>query len=294
MSGLIEHFLYGTPSRIKALRADLPAGIDVAQVPGGLVLQEVLGEDDTREAAIGRMEQRANRLGVTYDGHGQGLSDAAIDNAEAGQRNLQVQSFTSRTGIKAGHGFAFPLPDGRMGHAVHLGSDRRGYLLLDILAVVAVAPVEAAALQSGPRRYRQPILVWHTPFAIVPLADTKQVAAIPREVSFRAGVGWPDPVAVARLAQRYRIADADNPEGWNALVLAMAEAAERLPDIEGYGTVTARVGRTGLLKLIEDYETQPFSPGGTWPMPWQPVDMTELGSILAGAPDLIAARDDVT
>jgi hypothetical protein len=74
----------------------------------------------------------------------------------------------------------------------------------------------------------------------------------------------------------------------------MAEARERLPDIEGYSTFTARVERTGRLKLIQDHETQPFAPGGNWPMPWQPVDMTELGAILAGAPDLIAARDDVT
>ena len=294
MCDRIEYFLLGPPARLEDMRADLPAGIEIVQMPGGLVLQELLGQEDTRHAAIDRMEARASRHGVTYDGHGQSLGNAAINIVEAGQRDLQRQTFTSRTGVKAGHGFAFPLPDGRMGHAVHLGSDRRGYLLLDIVAAVAVAPVDADTLHSAPRRYRQPVLVWHTPFAIVPLKDTWQLVEIPREVSFRSGIGWLDPPTIERLARRHGISETHNPDGWNALLLAMAEAGERLPDIEQYSTVTARVGHTGLIKLIEDHEPQPFSPGGNWPMPWQPVEMTELAAILSSALDMIAARDDVT
>jgi hypothetical protein len=294
MSSQIDHFIYGKRERLERFVANLPSGIEVSQVPEGLVLREVLGSEDDLDAVIARMETRARTNGVTYDGHGQGLSDAVVESGEARPPDLQLQDFTSRTGIKVGHGFAFPLPDGRMGHAVHLGSDRRGYLLLDIVAVVAVAPVDADTLRSAPRRYRQPILVWHTPFAIVPLRGTRQPVASPRDVRFRAGIGWPDPQEIARLARRHGISEANNPDGWNALLFAMAEAGERLPDIEEYYTVTARVGRTGLLKLIEDHETQRFSPGGKWPMPWQPVDMPELSAILAGAPDLIAAQDDVT
>lgn len=294
MSGRIDHFIQGTPSRLERFSADLPAGIEVTPLPGGLVLREVLQGEDKLDAAIARMQARAEAHGVIHDGHGQCLDDAIGEGREAPARDLQSQSFTARTGIKAGHGFAFPLPDGRFGHAVHLGSDRQGYLLLDIIALVAVGPADAEALRDAPRRYRQPVLVWHTPFAAVPLAGTRPLAQIPCEVTFRSGIGWPDPLAVARLERRYGITGTDSPASWNTLLLAMAQAGERLPGLAGYSIWTARVGRSGLLRLVEDHAMQPFTSSSNWPMPWPPIGMNDITAILTGAPDMIAVRDKVT
>lgn len=42
MFSQIEHFVYGTREQLKRFCADLPAEIEVVQVPGGLVLREVL------------------------------------------------------------------------------------------------------------------------------------------------------------------------------------------------------------------------------------------------------------
>jgi hypothetical protein len=290
----IEHFLYGTPAGIKALRADLPDDLTINYISGGLILRQELEAEDSVDNAIARIEALAQAYGVDYDGYGELLRDKPEGGGNGIDIDIQSQRFTKRTHIKPGHGFAFDLSDGRFGHAVYVGSDRMGYLLLDISTLVTDRPASADKVREAPKRYRQPILVWHTPFAVVALEDTRQLVEIPREVSFRSGIGWPDPPAIEQLARRYGISGAHNPDRWNALLLAMAEARERLPDIEGYSTFAARVERTGRLKLIQDHETQPFAPGGNWPMPWQPVDMTELGAILAGAPDLIAARDDVT
>jgi hypothetical protein len=62
-------------------------------------------------------------------GHGQSLNNA-IRNGTGRTRDIKAQTFTERTGIKAGHGFAFPVSDGRFGVAIHLASDRRGICCL--------------------------------------------------------------------------------------------------------------------------------------------------------------------
>jgi hypothetical protein len=293
MSAQIEHFIYGTPERLEHFVADLPARIEVTQVPDGLVLREVLGDEDDVDVAMVRIKASAQEHGVAYDGHGQCLNDALSDNTDRG-RDIKAQTFASRTGIKAGHGFAFALPDGRFGHAIHIGSDRRGYLLLEITALVTDRPVSPDDLREAPRRYRQPILVWHTPFAVLPLSGAKPLAQLPSEVLFRCRVGWSDPQEVARLENLFGISGTDTPAGWNSLILAMADSGERLTGLHGYCVWTARVGRSGLLKLMEDYATHPFLKTGDCPMPWEPVDMGEIIASLAGAPDMIAVRDKVT
>jgi hypothetical protein len=271
MSTQIEHVIYGTRERLEHFAADLPAGIAVTQVPDGLLLREVLREEDDVDVATARMEACAQEHGVAYDGYGLWLNDALSDNTDRG-RNIQAQTFASRTGIKAGHGFAFALPDGRFGHAIHIGSDRKGILLLEITGLV----------------------VWHTPFAVLPLSGAKPLAQLPCAVLFRCMVGWPDPQEVARLETLFGISGTDNPAGWNSLLLAMADAGERLTGLQGFSVWTARVGRNGLLKLVEDYATHPFPNTGDSPMPWEPVDMNEIVASLAGAPDMIAVRDNVT
>jgi hypothetical protein len=293
MSTQIEHVIYGTRERLEHFAADLPAGIAVTQVPDGLLLREVLREEDDVDVATARMEACAQEHVVAYDGYGLWLNDALSDNTDRG-RNIQAQTFASRTGIKAGHGFAFALPDGRFGHAIHIGSDRKGILLLEITGLVTDRPASLDDLREAPRRYRQPILVWHTPFAVLPLSGAKPLAQLPCAVLFRCMVGWPDPQEVARLETLFGISGTDNPAGWNSLLLAMADAGERLTGLQGFSVWTARVGRNGLLKLVEDYATHPFPNTGDSPMPWEPVDMNEIVASLAGAPDMIAVRDKVT
>jgi hypothetical protein len=293
MSGRIEHFIHGTPARLDRFRADLPDGMEVRQVADGLVLREDLGADPDIDAAIAVMEARAQAHGVEYDGHGQWLDDE-LPEGTSGGLDIQARTFTSRTGTEAGHGFAFPLPDGRFGHAIHLGSDRRGYLLLDVSALVRDRPASSDAVRDAPRRYRQPILLWHTPFAAMALTPERPLAPLPCAVPFRMGTGWPAPRTVTRLERRFAITGTDAPEGWNALLLALADAGERLPGRKGYSVWMARVGRTGLLRQVQDHAIRPFLPGVDWPMPWQPADMGEVAAILAGTPDMIAVRDKVT
>jgi hypothetical protein len=85
------------------------------------------------------------------------------------------------------------VPDGRFGHAVFPGGNRQGYIPPDISALITAQPANPDAMREAPRRYRQPILIWHTGFAALPLSSTVQIAPLPCEVVFRSGVGWPDP-----------------------------------------------------------------------------------------------------
>jgi hypothetical protein len=294
MEQRIEHFVYGTAPRLRRFRASLPAGTTVEAVTGGLVVREPCHAGESSDAAIARIAALALAQGLDYDGHGQAVTDD-IGPLDGGRvRDIQHSSFTDRTGIKAGHGFALHLPDGRLGHAVHLGSDRHGYLLLDIRALVTDEPATAAALREAPSRYRQPILVWHTGFATLPIASSAPLAHLPCEVAFRVGIGWPGPDEVALLARRFSLRATDTPEWGDALLAAMAEAGERLPGIDGFSIWTARVGQTGKLRLIEDHAVVHITDEGHWPMPWQPADIGEISGALAGGPDMVAIRDKVT
>jgi hypothetical protein len=291
---MIEHYLYGTRSRVKALRAALTDDMTIRDISDGLVLRVELGAEDDLDEAIARIEALAQAHGVEYDGHGEWLGE----DPEDGGTGLDIQSlrFTKRTGIKPGHGFAFDLPDGRFGHAIYLGSDRIGYVLLEISTLVTDQPASPDALRAPPTRYRQPILVWHRPFAVRSLAQSVPLVALPVEVAFRSSMGWPEPEDVAEIEQRFGASGTDTPEGWTTLLLAMAKAAERLPGLEGYEIWMARVSRAGVLKLPQpqDHTLHRFEQGRDVPMSWQPSDMDEIMTSLMGGTDMIAIRDQVT
>jgi hypothetical protein len=291
MPDFIEQFVYGPPARLKRLMAALPDGVSVVEVEGGLVLRQRLAPGDDPDAAIARTEAIAAAAGVVCDGHGQPLDEEPADEG----RDIQRRTFTARTGIAAGHGFALPLPDGRLGHAVFLGGDASGYLLLEISTLVMDRPATAAAVAGSGRRYRQAILVWHTGFAVRTLSGTSApLATLPCDVTFRVGIGWPDPDEIARLGRRFGIAAPDTLDGWTRLVLVMAEARETLPGIAGHSLWTARVGRTGKLKLDEDYAPVAFADRDRRPMPWDAAFVEQVTTAIAGGPDIIAAMDRVT
>jgi hypothetical protein len=290
MSKQIEHFIYGAPARLKRFRAALPAGVEAQVTQGGLILREALDAGLDIDSAITRIEALAVAQGVEYDGWGR--SPDALD--PEGGTSLQSRTFTARTGVKAGHGFALPLPDGRFGHAIHLGGDKQGYLLVDVSTLVTHRPAHPDDLQTAPRRYRQPILIWHTDFTALPLPTQAQVVSLPVETAFRDGIGWPDADAVARLERRFAVDDTDTPEGWRALLGAMARSGQRLPGIEGFFLVTARVGRTGVLKLTRDYTPALSADAAGWPMRWQPSKIDDVIAALAGEPDMIEMTDAVT
>ena len=293
MTDRIDHFLYGKPARLKRLRAALPEGLEALSVAGGLVLRETLGDAWDGDAAIARIATLAQAQGVEYDGHVRAVRDPIENDGPVQGLDLLRLTFPDRTGINAGHGFSFRLPDRRFGHAIHLASDRQGYLLLDVSRLITNHPASPDELRDAPRRYRQPILVWHTPFVAFPLRYAATIARLPCDVVFRNSIGWPDPDDVTALARRLGISDPDTPEGWYALLSAMSDACERLPGIEGCVVWTARVSRTGTLKVIEDYEVMQAADMIRPPMPWQPATMDEVIVALAGGPDRIALRDRV-
>jgi hypothetical protein len=286
----IEHFIYGTAAKLKRFRISLPAGIEARGTRGGLILRETLGSGLDSKKAVARIAALAIATGVEYDGHGRDIEEVETP---AGL-DIQSRAFGDRTGVRAGHGFALRLPDGRFGHAVYLGGNRQGFLLVDISALITVQPASPDAVREAPRRYRQPILVWHTGFTTVPLPSTVQIASLPCEVVFRSGAGWPDPEAIARLERRFAVWKTETPKGWRTLLMAMAAAGERLPGIEGYTLVTARVGRTGALKLIEDHTLLRPADDALWPLPWQPSEIDDVLDALSDGTDIIAARDQVT
>lgn len=290
MSEGIEHFICGAPARLKRFRAALPAGVEARATQDGLILREVLDAGLDIDSAITRIEALAVAQGVEYDGWGRSLDTPD----PGGGLDLQSRTFTARTGVKAGHGFALPLPDGRFGHAIHLGGDKQGHLLVDVSTLVTDRPAHPDDLQRAPRRYRQPILIWHTGFTALYLADQAQVARLPIETAFRASIGWPDADAVAQLERRFAVEDTDTPEGWRALLDAMARSGERLPGIEGFCLVTACVGRTGALKLTWDHTPLQAAGGSDWPMPWFPSTMDAVIAALVGEPDTIELTDAVT
>jgi hypothetical protein len=289
---MIEHFIYGTRAKLTALRTALPDGLTSRDISGGLVLREELGAEDVLDDAIARIEALAIAHGVEYDGHGEWLGEAPEDGGDG--LDILSRRFTKRTNIKPGHGFAFNLPDGRYGHAIYVGSDRTGYVLLDISTLVTDQPASPDKLRAAPRCYRQPVLVWHTPFAVLPLAQSVPLVDLPFEVAFRSSMGWPEPEDVAQIEQRFGVTATDTPEGWNSALVAMAKAEERLPGLAGYTLWTACVSRTGVLKLIDDHTVHPYAQGGFWPMPWQPVKIDEVIAILMGGADMVEVRDQVT
>jgi len=286
----IEHFIHGALTQLKRFRTALPNEVEVQPTPGGLILRQTLAAGLDIDSAITRIEAIAVAHGVEHDGSGRPLEEADLQ----GGLDLQTRTFTSRTGVKAGQGFAVLLPDGRFGHAIHLGSDKQGHLLVDVSTLVTDRPARPDDLRAAPRRYRQPILVWHTGFAALPLAAQAQVARLPVEIALRDGIGWPDPDAVAQLERRFAVEDTDSPQGWYALLGIMARSGERLPGIEGFCLVTARVGRTGALKLTWDHTPVQSADGANRPMPWQASKMDDVISALAGGPDVIEMTDAVT
>jgi hypothetical protein len=288
----IEHFVYGAAARLKRFCAALPAGIEVRATSGGLILRETVGSGLRSATAIARIGALAIENGVEYDGQGRDVEEA--DAPVSAGLDIQSRAFGDRTGVRAGHGFAVPLPDGRFGHAVFLGGNRQGYLLLDISALITNQPANPDAVREAPRRYRQPILVWHTGFAAVPLPSTVQVAPLPCEVVFRSGVGWPDPEAIARLERRFAVWNTETQQGWRALLMALAAAGERVPGLEGHTLLTARVGRMGALNLIEDHTVLRPADDARWPMRWQPSEIDEVLAALSGETDMVATWDQVT
>lgn len=294
MADWIEHFVYGPATGLNSLHAALPEGIEVVAVTGGLCLREILDRDLTVQAAVARMMARAAEHGLDYDGHGQALEQETGDGDGGQDLDIHARTFTQRTGIKAGHSFAFPVPGERYGHAIYLGSNRLGYVMLDISALVSHFPASADAVRDAPRRYRQPVLVWHTAFPVVAAGSAKPVAPLPCEVLLRCGVGWPDPDEIAGVERRLGLPSSATPEGWTGLMAALAGRGERLPGVEGHCLWTARAGRSGALTLVEDHAVICYADGALVPMPWQPATMDEVGAALAGGVDAIALRDRVT
>ena len=287
----IEHFVYGSAQQLKEFRAKLPKGVTVRRTQGGLVLTERLMADEEPDAKVSRMTARAVTHGIEYDGWGQVIVEPDAED----RLDIQSQSFVSRTGIHPGLGFSLPLSTGQFGHAVFLGESREGFLLLDIIAGLSDRPLASAGLADAPRRYRQPIIVWHTGFVALPLeGDAVPAAKLPREVAFRMGIGWASPEDIARLEQQFKIADPDPESAWTQLLLHLARLRRRLPGIESYSVWTATCSRGGKLKIMADYTPIVFRERSHPPMPWQPSTIDEVMTALAGGPDLIAARDIVT
>lgn len=176
MSDQVEHFIYEAPAQLKRFRAGLPAMVEISTVPRGLILRETLPAGLDRATAVARIVALALEQRLENDGHG--LCIEADDTG--GGLDIQPLAFTERAGVMAGHGFVLPLPDGRCGHAIYLGGDRQGYLLLDVTSLISDRPASPAAVRDAPKLYRQPVLVWHTGFATLLVAtdDLDRVNAI--------------------------------------------------------------------------------------------------------------------
>ncbi len=299
MTEHIEHFLYGSPAKLRKLRAALPEGLSVIPSLEGIILREPVSEGQDFDAAIARIEALAQKLGVEYDGHGQSMdgADGRGEAAASGSKgiDLLIEPFAQRTGIQAGHGFALPLPDGRFGHGVFLGQDK-AYLLLDISALVTDAPATPNNLRKAPMRYRQPILVWHTAFDALPLAPVTPIAPLPRGAEFRMNLDTApqhDTSEVFHLGMRFGITETDSPAGWDALLVAMAAAGERLPWVTTYTSWEASIGKTGKMKQRQLLDTQCYHEGQLAPMPWQPAKIDMVLAALMGGNDIIAVCDFV-
>jgi hypothetical protein len=289
----MEHFVYGSYERLARFTLlALEAGFVVESVPGGVVVTRGQDQGHNSDGQSLWIESLAMELGLSYDGEGTAIpghqSDQGLPLA------IQTSTFSERTGVVAGSSFALPMPDGRFAHAVYLGEYARGFLLLDVSTLVSAFPARSEAIDKAPRHYRQPILVWHTEFSAVPLEPKAKLASLPTKVLFRCGVGWPTPAEIELLERAYGVTHTEAPEGWNDLLLAMAQAQVRLPGVEGYSIFTAQVDKEGVVRVSEDFAIRKYDDGFAVPMPWEPSRIEEVFGALQGGPDLIAARDIVT
>lgn len=66
-----------------------------------------------------------------------------------------------------------------------------------------------------------------------------------------------------------------------------------MPDTDVHSLWTAKVGRSGRLKLVQDVELHARVDGLPPPMPWDPVWIDVIASALSGGPDMPAIHDSV-
>jgi hypothetical protein len=166
--------------------------------------------------------------------------------------------------------------------------------MLDISTLVTNAPASPEDLRASPMRYRQPILVWHTRFDALPLNPSMPLAALPCTHVFRSNFGGIQTLAqIKKLQKRYGIAEVDTSEGWFSLLVAMAEAGERLPGVTKYSTWIASVGRTGKMKQTHVHDLHRYKADQIPPMTWSPSLIDEVHTVLGGGVDVIAVHDFV-
>lgn len=296
MVDFIEHFVYGTASRLENFCANVEAaGFKVNSFPGGVIVYGSGLPDRTTDQGFSFIENLALEHGLTYDGSGRALLSDWFQE----ERGLDIQRsiFSDRTGIKTGEAFSLPMPSGRFAHAVYLGSNADGYLLLDVSTLVTNSPARPEEIRDAPRLYRQPILVWHTSFIALRRQSEKPLLSWPHQVVFRTGVGWPLPEEIEMLERRFGVTNTHTPTGWNSLLISMVVVGERLPGMESYNLVKADIDKLGLLEITFDFDFENplnFGNHATSPMPWDPTTIDEVLVALDGGPNMIAIRDKVT
>jgi len=299
----IEHFVYGPARQCSTFVASLPEGITARTIKGGLILRQALPRAADRiEVETMRVSRLATAHRLEYDGHG--VAIGATVPVPPHRVPLQTR-FTARTAIAPGRYFGFRLGEDRFGHARFLGEDGQGYLLIDFTLVTGDTLATADQVADAPRLYRQPLLdrqpllVWHSAFDALPLSGAAgsgaagDAGAFPLEVTFRVGCGWPDPDTIADVAQRLGMGPVQDDDDWQGLLARMDEQGIRMPGTDTFALMSARVTRTGALKLVHHPELHAKVAGSCLPMDGSAVWIDMIVPVLSGGVDRLAIRDRV-
>lgn len=281
-SRFVHHSFFGPEAKLRRVRTAIKrrysdAFFEMGQGDLAVTTVEVL-TPDALFAAVSKMQDDAQVIGIEYDGFEIGL-DSVDDCTNFAPLE---QSF------KPGSYLRFALGNGRFGYMQFLGGTQKDGVLVDCFALTDDGQSDVAALAQSKRLYRQPVLGVIDPEQ-VELVGHSAVDISP--VPFRVATEYPALEDVDALAAEHGFDVPLSAENWPALLdkLARSGTSLRRGDLYHCAASLTSKGRISWSETVPlDDMTAPL------PMPFGAhVTVETLDQALCRGMDVITLNDQV-
>jgi hypothetical protein len=235
----VENFFYGPEPLLKKLRTRIrrKTGEAVCEL-GGEALRVVLKLEVTLPA-LTRMDETctalAQELGVEYDGFG-----VILDDDFEKSSGPAFAPFDRH--VPPGTAFAFPLSDGRYGHAIFIAEG-----MFQFVRLVSERPAQLAEVLAAEPLYRQPIPGQIDPLTVVqigPVAPATLQNLLP--VRFRFTHGLLSPEELDEIARSVGLA-ACTEESWHEMQRRLIASGRSIRASDTVTIAEASLGANGKL-----------------------------------------------